>query len=327
MTSFLEWNKRIESLAAWPEEKLASLDIAELNLFAASGLPGFDPREMLSLLETLDRWTTVVERATNKWLPRFHANPADFGDSLGQFKMMALATVLQRDIGVHYNMPFAEGDYDGRDPRDHFLHGLLTEHGGTCVTMPVLYIAVGRRLGYPLHLVEACQHSFVRWEGEGERFNIEATSPGFVSHEDDYYKKWPFPISEAEVRRGVWLRNLTRREEFGTFVGQRATVFRERLNPYGAVRTSYHAGRLAPRNPTIHGLWRVNSYLCLAWEATGLASSGCFHLRDVHLPKPTETWQREAFMYANHHLNRLKRLYPPNQTLELAEAPAGIQSS
>ena len=46
--------------------------------------------------------------------------------------------------------------------------------------MPILYIAIGRRLGYPLKLVHAHGHDFVRWdEPGGERFNIDATSPGF----------------------------------------------------------------------------------------------------------------------------------------------------
>jgi hypothetical protein len=42
----------------------------------------------------------------------------------------------------------------------------------------VLYVAIGRRLGYPLKLVECKGHLFVRWEDAKERFNIEGTSRG-----------------------------------------------------------------------------------------------------------------------------------------------------
>lgn len=42
----------------------------------------------------------------------------------------------------------------------------------------MLYVAIGRRLGYPLKLVECKGHLFVRWEDAKERFNIEGTSRG-----------------------------------------------------------------------------------------------------------------------------------------------------
>jgi hypothetical protein len=56
------------------------------------------------------------------------------------------------------------------DPSKVFLHGLLgPERVGTCSSLPVLYVAVGRQLGYPLKLVTAKGHLFVRWEGAESR--------------------------------------------------------------------------------------------------------------------------------------------------------------
>ncbi len=51
-------------------------------------------------------------------------------------------------------MEFNEGPYNASDSRFLFIHGLLTGFGGTCVSMPILYLAIARRLGYPLKLVE-----------------------------------------------------------------------------------------------------------------------------------------------------------------------------
>ncbi len=63
--------------------------------------------------------------------------------------MLVLVMVLQRNLGVRATIiRFNAGPYDATDSRNLFLHGLLTGHGGTCVTMPVLYTAIGRRLGY-----------------------------------------------------------------------------------------------------------------------------------------------------------------------------------
>ena len=91
------------------------------------------------------------------------------------------------------------------DSRNLFIHGVVSGHGGTCTSMPLMYLAVGRRLGYPLRLVLAKAHLFVRWEETGgERFNIEATTTrGLNTFSDDYYRKWPLEITEDEMRRRI----------------------------------------------------------------------------------------------------------------------------
>lgn len=71
------------------------------------------------------------------------------------------------------SMAAIEGDRFFADSSKVFLHGLLgSKRQGTCSSMPVLYSAVGRRLGYPLKLVTIKGHLFVRWEGAGERLNV-----------------------------------------------------------------------------------------------------------------------------------------------------------
>lgn len=87
-----------------------------------------------------------------------------------------MVTVLQRNLGVEYNPESMTGPADCTDSRSLFLHGLLETGQGTCLSMPVLYVAIARRLGYPVFLVGAKQHLFARWEGDGERFNIECTT-------------------------------------------------------------------------------------------------------------------------------------------------------
>ena len=88
--------------------------------------------------------------------------------------------------------------------------------------MPVLYTAIARRLGYPVRLVKAKSHIFCRWDGRGERWNIEATaSGGMDSFSDDYYKQWPEPITQDEVERGEYLKTLTPAEELAVFLAAR----------------------------------------------------------------------------------------------------------
>lgn len=197
--------------------------LASANLACANGLPGADGVDEAAALQTLDTWARRVEAETARHLYRFRQNPAEFNNSEAHFRMLTLVTVLQKDCGVRYN-PERMQSPDFSDSRDLFLHGLLTgKHLGTCVSMPVLYVAIGRRLGYPLKLVTSKAHLFARWESPDgrERLNIEATSQGLNCFPDEYYHTWPVPITSAEIASGQYLKSLTPDGELAVFLSVR----------------------------------------------------------------------------------------------------------
>jgi hypothetical protein len=84
---------------------------------------------------------------------------------------------LHPQFGIRYNplrKDRGESNYDPKDVDDHFICGILNEKRmGTCATLLVFAVALGRRLGYPLKLVKVPDHLFFRWEDESERFNVE----------------------------------------------------------------------------------------------------------------------------------------------------------
>jgi hypothetical protein len=211
-----------------------------------------------------------VAAKTDRWLPMFHRAPAEFDSSLPKFRMLALVTVLQRDYGVRYDSACQEGPYCALDPRTLFIHGLLEGHGGTCATMPVLYIAIGRRLGYPLHLVHAGEHFFVRWEEPGgERFNIEATTLGFTPRDDEHYRHWPKPISDEAIGLGLFLRNLTPEEEYAAFLRLRGQCWLDHLRTAGALKAFARASALRPRLPGLECVWAVATIIHQVVESVG----------------------------------------------------------
>ena len=122
----------------------------------------------------------------------------------------------------------------------------LSRHTGTCSSLPVLQVAVGRRLGYPLKLVTTKGHLFVRWEGAGERFNIEAAGQGVNRFTDDYYRHWPLEITAAEESAEGYLKSLAPPEELAVFLSIRGMCLREAGRMEEAASAFAAAARLAP---------------------------------------------------------------------------------
>ena len=201
--------RRLGVLLSAGADGLAGMDIAEMNLLCAAGLPGTEEIDIDESLAKLDGWAERVTAETDRNMHRFRENPGEYNNSEAYFRAMMLVTVLQQDLGVRYN-PARSRDIDFRRPEDLFIHGMIaSDNGGTCVSMPVLYTSVGRRAGYPLKLVLAKAHVFVRWDSpDGERFNIEATNQGMNSFDDEYYKTWPQKMTPSEIAGGVYLKSL-----------------------------------------------------------------------------------------------------------------------
>ena len=237
-----------------PSARLGQVPIAQMNLLCASGLCASNEPDLNQCLSSISAWAERVRAETERHQYRFERNPAEFENSAGFFRMLMLAVVLTEDYGVHYDPQRRAGPASTRmddgffsDPRSVFLHGLLgPERVGTCSSMPVLYVAVGRQLGYPLKLVTTKGHLFVRWDGAGERFNVEATGHGLNRFDDDYYRHWPFEISAAEEAAEGYLKSLTPAEELAVFLSVRGMCLRESGRLPEAAESFAAAVRLAP---------------------------------------------------------------------------------
>jgi len=138
----------LKDYARMTEEERAKQDIGAVNLACAQGLPGADQIDVAGCLSWLDLAKTNVEQATERWFVQFHRNPQKFENSEARFRARCLITVLQRDLGVKYNVAKIPTDVPF-DTADSFIHGVIQGPGGTCVTLAVVYVAVGWRLGYP----------------------------------------------------------------------------------------------------------------------------------------------------------------------------------
>jgi hypothetical protein len=225
----LNWRE----LVRCTDDQLARLDIAAVNLACAEGLPGAETIDTALCLSTLDGWADAVRSYTDLLMPQFRRKPHEYDNSEAYFRALALITVLHRDRGVKYNRAKIPEDVPF-DTADVFIHGIIQGDGGTCATLPVVYAAVGRRLGYPIKLASTlgknCGHLFARWDEPGSRFNMEASNNGFGTATDDELRKDPYhdyhlpPDVEAD---GCLLQSKTPKMELADFMSNRALRFDE----------------------------------------------------------------------------------------------------
>jgi hypothetical protein len=244
----------VKALLALKPNQLEGMDIALVNLLCAEGLRGSGKLDIDTTLDRLDEFATRVRMETDRNMHRFDSNPSEYQKSKPYYRMLMLVSVLQQDFGIRYNPErvtpvgvFEPSDKFFADSRDVFLHGLTGEPSmGTCSSLPVLYVAVGRRLHYPLSLVGAKCHLFLRWEDQTTRLNIEGASLGMNTYDDAHYRAWPYPMSAGEEKENHYLKNMTAAEECAVFLSTRGQCLMAAGRLDEAIAAHEAAARLTP---------------------------------------------------------------------------------
>ncbi len=253
----LDWRK----LACLSNEQLGRYDIAAINLACAEGLPGADEIDHDYCLNKLDGWAEAVRDYTVQLLPQFRRKPLEYENSEAYFRALTLVTVLQRDLGVRYN-PAKIPENATFDTADAFIHGVIRDNTGTCATLPVVYAAVGRRLGYPIKLVttrgKQSGHLFARWDDAmtGERFNIEGAGLGLATPTDNHYRTGRYKMPPGVEYDGQYLVSATPRMELAIFLNDRAWLWEDLEDWRQCVDSWAWATSLVPQNKIVENSLR-----------------------------------------------------------------------
>ena len=135
-------------------------------------------------------------------------------------RTLAMRDVLFHDNGYRYDHhPLAR-----KNQRNYLLDGILDTKKGICVTMPLLYVAVGQRLGFPVHIVSVPDHLFVRYvHPDFPQLNIETTSGGKYFSDADYIRS--NGVTDTGLQSGCYLRPLSYREHLGLLITANAFVY------------------------------------------------------------------------------------------------------
>jgi len=110
-------------------------------------------------------------------------------------------------------------DMQGRKIENRYLNGLIATKKGNCVTIPMLYLALADRLGWPIYPVRAPQHFFCRYiidPDSNKYYDIETTSKGMIL--DDWLYVDEMKITKDGLKNGCYLRTLTKKEYLASMV-------------------------------------------------------------------------------------------------------------
>ncbi|MFA5239348.1 MAG: tetratricopeptide repeat protein [Phycisphaerae bacterium] len=112
---------------------------------------------------------------------------------------------------------------DANDPNDLFLHTVMDKKRGYCLSLSILYLSLGERLGLPLYGVVVPGHFFVRYDDGRVRFNIETTSKGGYADGEHYINKFKVPKDNS----GIYMVNLNKIQTLGCFFNNLGNSYNE----------------------------------------------------------------------------------------------------
>lgn len=144
--------------------------------------------------------------------------------------------------------------YDFSDPtakkaENNLLSYTLKTMKGSCLTMPLLYLAVAQELGWPIYPVIVQNHMFLRYAVPGgAQLNIEATSG--TSMPDDWYIK-RFNVSPSAISNGSYMRTTTYKELLGVLLQFNTTYYFKRMKLNESFDYINTAIELFPKDPNL----------------------------------------------------------------------------
>lgn len=150
----------------------------------------------------------------------------------------ALRSYLYQPGPWNNNQPFRYDLDDplGRTVRNKLLPTYIARRKGNCVSMPLLFLLLGKKLGLDVAAATAPEHVFVKFRDEaGNVVNIEATSGGFK--QDASYRR-DMPMTDQALANGLYMRALGKRETVALMISTLIESYGETNKPEHTIAVS-----------------------------------------------------------------------------------------
>jgi regulator of sirC expression with transglutaminase-like and TPR domain len=134
-------------------------------------------------------------------------------DAASAAKLVALKKLIYEGGSWNDHRPFSYDHSDplGQNTRNKLLSSYLSTRLGNCISMPILFLVLGEKMGLDVSLGLAPLHMLVRCREESARvINLETTSGGHPAR-DVWYQSHR-PMSRLALANGIYMRSLSRRE-------------------------------------------------------------------------------------------------------------------
>jgi len=246
--------RELEQLLVAKDE---DIDLGLANWLVAADVPQFADLTRAAYFDKLDAMTQLVRQE----MERRQATAKSRGRNRDapETRCAAFCGAMIK-LGFAYREAFAQHDLTPAqtrglyaDANNVFLAGLVRTMRGSCVSMPLIYVVIGQRLGLPVHLVQVGKHAFLRWQEPGFRMNVETTAVDrvWVTEDDSAY------LEEEGMTRehvtGNELQNLSNREVIGSLLYARSAHWvmkaeREYARSWVDLSRAFH---LSPNDPAI----------------------------------------------------------------------------
>ena len=204
-------------------EELISQDDAKIDLARACLMIAQDPYPGLDV----NRYLGELERLAIRLRARMPQSYA------AEERVVALNQFLFDDLGFRGN---AEDYYD---PRNSYLNEVLERKTGIPITLAVLYMEIGRRIGLPLEGVSFPGHFLVRLRLRGGTLVLDPFSGGAPQSEADLRSRLQRVIPEgaaadvpvAELPLEQFLEPATKRQILARLLRNLKGIYREADEP------------------------------------------------------------------------------------------------
>ncbi|MGO4339977.1 transglutaminase family protein [Labrys sp. KB_33_2] len=129
-------------------------------------------------------------------------------------RMKALRAFLYQSGRWNKNSPFQYdlNDPYGKDIGTQQLSTYIATKKGNCVSMPLLFLVLGERLGLKVGLSTAPLHIFIKFtdDATGKTWNLETTSGAGFTRDLWYQQK--LPMTPKSIETGAYLKILPRQQ-------------------------------------------------------------------------------------------------------------------